>query len=624
MKDASELQPILQFIQALVPFDSLSEANLVRCCQQLTIGYYSKPSKVVPLDENHPQLYIVRSGAFEVKDDQGELLDRLGEGDYFGFPSLLSGEKVSNQVQILEDSLVYHLDPDTFNYLRNESRVFDRFFNRAFAKRMRHQARFKAKDLTTTSRVNSLMSVDPLTIDCHETVSEAAKKMRTARVSSVLVIDNNKLIGILTDRDLRNRVLAEGFDGQLAVHQAMTANPKTLSANALVFEAMLLMSEHGIHHLPIMAESIVDDKSEPAAVGILTSTDILRGQSSQPLLLIGEIERQQDIESLINVSKQIPVLLQNLISADARAEEVGRVLTSVTDALTRRLIILNQQILGAAPMAFCWLAFGSQGRQDQAACSDQDNGLLLAHEPDEHAKGYFDALSHAVCEGLDKCGYIYCPGDIMAQNSKWRLSLEKWQRHFEQWLTAPDPKALMHASIFFDMRAVYGPQSLFDQLQEHVLERTKDNDIFLAGMAGNSLVESPPLGFFRKFVLERDGSEVKGMDLKHKGVALINDIARVYALSAGITEVNTPKRIRALMDANIINRKDALNLADAHEFIAHMRLSNQGEQYTSQQEVTNYLKPQQMSSLMRHQLRDAFKVVHDAQSGLRMKFMRSY
>jgi CBS domain-containing protein len=182
----------------------------------------------------------------------------------------------------------------------------------------------------------------------------------------------------------------------------------------------------------------------------------------------------------------------------------------------------------------------------------------------------------------------------------------------------------MHASIFFDMRPVFGPMSLFNELQDDVLASTKDNDIFLAGMAGNSLTESPPLGFFRKFVLERDGSEVKGMDLKHKGSALINDIARVYALSAGIKEVNTAKRIRALMDANIINRKDALNLADAHEFIAHMRLANQGYQVTHNLPVNNFLKPHHLSSLLRHQLRDAFKVVHDAQAGIKLKFLRSF
>ncbi|BAJ01664.1 DUF294 nucleotidyltransferase-like domain-containing protein [Shewanella violacea] len=619
--DASELQPISQFIKALAPFDCLTEAALERCCRSLTIGYYSKASMIVPLDASHPQLYIVRSGAFEVRDDDGELVDRLGEGDYFGFLSLLSGEKICNRVQILEDGLVYHLDPDTFNDLRGENRHFDRFFidrffNRAFAKRLRHQDRLKAKELATTSRVNTLMSTQPLVIDSKASVGDAAKKMRLARVSSVLVMDNHRLVGILTDRDLRNRVLAEGQGVHLPVHQAMTPGPITLISSSLVFEAMLLMSEQSIHHLPIVEEGV--------PIGILTSTDILRGQSSQPLLLIGEIKRQDTVESLIKVSKKISLLLQNLISADARAEEIGRILTSVTDALTRRLIVLNQQLLGEAPMAFCWLAFGSQGRQDQAACSDQDNGLLLAHEPDEAAAAYFEALAKSVCTGLDLCGYVYCPGEIMAQNPQWRLTLSQWQHKFETWVNTPDPKALMHASIFFDMRPVYGPKSLFDNLQDTVLSNTKGNDIFLAGMAGNALTESPPLGFFKQFVLERDGREVKGIDLKHKGNALINDIARVYALSAGIKEVNTAKRIRLLMELNIINPKDGLNLADAHEFIAHMRLSNQGYQDKHSQEITNYLKPQHLSSLVRHQLRDAFKVVYDAQSGIKLKFTRSF
>lgn len=614
--NASELQPVVQFLKGLVPFDTLPDEVVLRCAKAITIGYYSKASGYVSFDANAPKLYIVRSGAFEVRDPEGVLVDRVGEGEFFGFSTLLSGEKVVNKVAILEDGLVYHLPQSLFDQLRSESRHFDKFFTRAFAKRLRHEARFKAKDLTTTSRISTLMSSDPIMIDAHASVTQAALLMRNARVSSLLVTDNHKLVGILTDKDLRNRVLAVGLDGRLAVHQAMTVSPISISSNALIFEAMLLMSEHNIHHLPIIDEG--------KAIGMVTSTDILRGQGSQPLLLIGEIERQQDLASLISVSKQIPLLLQNLISADARAEEIGRVLTSVTDALTRRLIVLNQQLLGDPPMAFCWLALGSQGRQDQAACSDQDNGLLVAEEMDDYAKGYFDALTHAVCSGLDQCGYVFCPGNIMAQNPQWRMSLKQWQHLFEKWVITPEPKALMHASIFFDMRSVYGPQTLFDALQDKVLAQTRDNDIFLAGMTGNSLIESPPLGFFRTFVLERDGSEVKGIDLKHKGNALINDIARVYALSAGIKEVNTAKRIRALMDANILNRKDALNLADAHEFIAHMRLANQGYQYTQGQKVSNYLLPGHLSSLVRHQLRDAFKVVHDAQSGMKMKFMRSF
>lgn len=184
--DASEIQPLMQFLEQLVPFDSLPQELLSASVRALSVGYYSKTMGHVPLDADHPQLYIVRSGAFEVRDAEGELVDRLGEGDFFGFPSLLSGEAVSNKVAILEDGLVYHLDPDSFNRLRQESREFDRFFNRAFAKRMRHQARFKAKELTTTSRISSLMSGSPLSIDCNHSIRQAAVMMRDARVSSLL------------------------------------------------------------------------------------------------------------------------------------------------------------------------------------------------------------------------------------------------------------------------------------------------------------------------------------------------------------------------------------------------------------------------------------------------------
>ncbi|MGL6124050.1 MAG: CBS domain-containing protein, partial [Shewanella sp.] len=208
--NASELQPVVQFLQGLAPFDTLSEDVLVRCARAVTVGYYSKASGYVNFDPQTPKLYMVRSGAFEVCDPDGVLVDRVGEGEFFGFPTLFSGEKVVNKVAILEDGLVYHLPQALFNHLRSESRQFDTFFSRAFAKRLRHEARFKAKDLTTTSRISTLMSSTPIAIDAYASVTQAALLMRNRRVSSLLVTDNHKLVGILTDKDLRNRVLAAG------------------------------------------------------------------------------------------------------------------------------------------------------------------------------------------------------------------------------------------------------------------------------------------------------------------------------------------------------------------------------------------------------------------------------
>jgi len=613
--DTTELQPVSNFIKTLPPFDQLTNQLITQCCQALSIVYYSKNDQLVHVDNNEPQLYIVRSGAFEVTTDKGELIDRISDGQYFGFSGMLSGEKVVNKVHILEDGLVYQIPLSSFNHLRASSQLFDRFFNQAFAKRLRHQGDLKSNKITT-SRISSLISETMISINSESTIQQAAILMAEKRVSSLIIIDAGQLSGILTDRDLRNRVLAKGLNGDALINEVMTKDPITVPKNALIFEAMLLMSEKNIHHLPIV------ENNQP--ISMLTSTDIMRSQSSQPLLLIGQIDRQNSIQSLITVSKQLPSLLQNLISSDAKAQEIGRILTLVTDALTKRLIFIAQQELGQAPMKFCWLAFGSQARQDQAAGADQDNALLLEFETDEHSDRYFKQLSKLVCDGLNECGFPYCPGNIMATNPKWQNSLIQWKTRFKKWISSPKPYALLNATIFFDMRPIYGEVTLFGQLQNSVLKQTKNNDIFLAALTHNATQQVAPLGFFKSFVIERDGSEVKGIDLKHKGLALINDIARIYALANGIKAVNTRQRLTALIGKTGINKQDVYNLIDAAEFIAHKRLVNQGLQYEQGQPLSNYLLPDSLSSLARHHLKDAFKVVHDSQTGIKLKFLRHF
>jgi len=528
---------------------------------------------------------------------------------------MLSGEKVVNKVHILEDGLIYQLPLSSFNKLRSSNQQFDRFFNQAFAKRLRNQGELKNNKITTR-RISSLISGKVVSLNSDATIQQAALLMSEKRVSSLIIIDNQQLVGILTDRDLRKRVLAKGLTGETVIKTVMTIGPITTSPNALIFEAMLLMSEKNIHHLPIIKNN--------KPIAMLTSTDIMRSQSSQPLLLIAQINRQNKVQSLVDISKQLPSLLKNLISSEAKAQEIGRVLTLVTDALTRRLINIAQQQLGRAPMKFCWLAFGSQARQDQVAGADQDNALLLEKETDAESELYFKQLAEIVCSGLNQCGFPYCPGNIMAQNAKWRSSLDTWQAQFNHWIECPHPEALLNATIFFDMRSIYGEQSLFEQLQNWVLQKTKNNDIFLAALTQNATQRIAPLGFFKNFVIERDGSEVKGIDLKHKGLALINDIARIYALANGIKAVNSKQRLSELIGAVGINKQDIKNLIDAAEFIAHKRLVNQGQQYEQGEPLSNYLLPSNLTSLARHHLKDTFKVVHDSQTGIKLKFLRQF
>lgn len=613
--NTTELHPVSNFIKTLPPFDQLNDQLIHQCCKALSIVYYSKNELLVHVDINEPQLYIVRSGAFEVTTDKGTLIDRISDGQYFGFSGMLSGEKVVNKVHILEDGLIYQLPLKTFNALRASSQTFDRFFNQAFAKRLRHQEDIKTNKIKTR-RIHSLISEKMISLTSGSTIQQAASLMSEKRVSSLIIVDDNKLTGILTDRDLRNRVLAKGLSSDILIEQVMTSKPTTIAKNSLIFEAMLLMSEKNIHHLPVVENGF--------PISMLTSTDIMRSQSSQPLLLIGQIDRQNSINSLIKVSQQLPSLLQNLIAGEAKAQEIGRILTLVTDALTKRLIYIAQQQLGEAPMQFCWLAFGSQARQDQAAGADQDNALLLEQESDENSELYFKQLAEIVCTGLDKCGFPYCLGDIMAINPKWRCALTQWKTYFYDWIKTPQPHALLNASIFFDMRPIYGQKTLFDELQNSVLQQTKNNDIFIAALTQNAIQQTPPLGFFKNFVIERDGSEVKGIDLKHKGIALINDIARIYALANGIKAVNSQQRLSALIANPDINKQDIDNLIDAAEFIAHKRLMNQGFQYEQGSPLSNYLLPSSLSPLARHHLKEAFKVVHDSQTAIKLKFLRQF
>ncbi len=617
MDDGIEIQEVKQFLSCCVPFDQLSDELLAGAARAVHITYHPAGNQqgrhAALFDQDNPRLYIVRSGAVEIRSREGQLLDRVDAGGCFGFPSLLTGEAVTNRAIFIEDCLLYQLDETTFHALCSRDRHFDRFFNRAHARRLRRAVRLRERDTWLNERVAEVMSGQPVTIAPQTTVEEAARAMTAARVSSLIALDGERICGVITDRDLRSRVLAEGRDGGTRVADILSPEPVCVQADALVFEALMLMSGHNIHHLPVVRDAVL--------CGVVTTTDIMHNLHAEPVSLIGAISRQRDSKGLQSTAQRIPVLLRNMVARKARADEVGRVLTAITDTMTRQLIAQAIASLGEPPLPFVWLAFGSQGRQEQSAKSDQDNGLLLddSYSPERH-QDYFQALANYVCDGLNACGYRYCPGEVMASNGRWRQSLSDWQACFANWIVEPQPDALMHASIFFDMRAVYGADHLLKQLQNRVLQASKKNSIFLACLTENALKNTPPLGFFRQFVVERNGEHKNAFDMKLRGIMPITDIARIYALAAGVSEINTLKRLKAVANTEWLSLKDARSLCDAYEYISHLRLLHQGRQMQADEVIDNHLSPDAVSGLLKHQLRDAFDVVVRAQAALKLKF----
>lgn len=595
------------FLARHPPFDRLDEATLHQAAKAVEIAYYREDQTILDSREQ-PGLAVIRKGAVRLIDDGHRFLDKRSEGEVFGHAAWFHGAQAPYLAEAEEDSIVWHLPNECFQALKTGNAAFAAWFDQAPTDRLN----LASTPDRPARRVADLLRYDPITVGREDSIRETAARMSERRVSSVLILDGDRLAGIVTDKDLRRRVVATGQDTSAPIGNIMTPNPSTLPASAGLDEALLLMMRKGYHHLPVL------EAGRP--VGLVTAGDLLRAQSEHPLRLLQDIERQDDLAGLEAVSARLPSLFTRMVDLGRDVEQVGRMITEVTDAFTRRLIDLTEADLGPAPMDWAWVAFGSQGRQEQTAKTDQDNGLVLAATPDEEAARWFETFSRTVCDGLNRLGYVHCPGEIMALNPKWRVSLEDWKGHFNGWIEAPEPKSVMHCSIFFDLRSIAGDAALVDKLRDHALAAAKDNRIFRRFMAANAITHQPPIGFFRRFVQEEDGQQEEGLNLKHRGIVPIIDLVRLRALEGGLTPANTFDRLRAAAEAGVMNARDAANLEDALSLISRLRLQHQSRQLTVGQAPGNLVPAEELSPLMRRNLKAAFMLVREAQQALALRY----
>jgi CBS domain-containing protein len=464
-----------------------------------------------------------------------------------------------------------------------------------------------------TTPVRSLIKRAPITLPPDTSIREAAQLMSEQRVSSVLIVEQEHLFGVVTDRDLRNRVIAVGLDTSRPVADIATLAPMTIDVQNPAFDALLLMARHNIHHVPVLDGQRI--------AGMITATDLTEQHSTSAVYLAGDIYKQKTVEGLQAASRKVPRLQRSLAAAEASAYSTGHIITAVTDAITIRLLQLGEAKLGPPPVDYVWVAAGSQARSEQTAKSDQDNCMVLddAYDPALHG-AYFKDLATFVCDGLDACGYVYCPGEMMAMTDQWRQPRQRWAEYFRQWTSTPDPKALMLTCVFFDLRAIHGQSHLIDDLRRDVLQRTRGNSLFLAHMAGNALQHQPPLGLFKAISTIRSGEHKGTIDLKHTGVVPIVDLARVYALAAGDSAANTHDRLLGAAAGGAISEQSARDLRDALEFLAFMRIQHQARQMAAGEKPDNYLRLDELSNFERTQLKDAFSVVQSLQNVLGQRY----
>ena len=603
----------LSFIRQHHPFDALSDMVAEELGRHLSTELHADGAMIYAVGERVPCLRVVARGEVDLLSAEGELIGELHAGDSFGQRALFNDGVATQAVRARAtggegDVEIHCIAASTFHLLVETEASFKAFFGRFLPRRERPEGAGSDASLVGIP-LRELMTPDPVGVPPHTPIREAAGLMAARHISCVLVVEQGRLVGLLTTGDITGRVVSAGLDPGAPVETVMTRDPMAFAPNASGFDAMLAMSARGIGHLPIVEDG--------RPVGILTRTNLVRRQQVSAVYMIGDIRRLSDPADLARVIDKVPGLLAQLVGSGVAPHEVAHVVTSVTDALTVRLLALAEARLGPPPVPYLWLACGSQGRREQTGVSDQDNCLILddafeaaAHDP------YFRALAAFVSDGLDEAGYFYCPGEMMATNPQWRQPARVWRGYFEKWVRRPDPMAQMLASVMFDLRPIHGETALFEGLQRRTLQMAKADSIFRAHMAANSLKHTPPLGLFRGFALIRSGEHKDTVDLKHNGVVPIVDLARVYALEGAIEVVNTRERLLAAREAGTLSKDGASDLIDAYDLISTLRLRHQARQIRDGEKPDNFLPPSRLSAFERNHLKDAFGVIKSLQSAL--------
>lgn len=613
------MEEIARFLYAHPPFGQLPPLVARRAAGVAQIEYFGAGVTVLAQGGAPAEhLYIVRRGAADLlraTPAGPELLDTLGEGECFGYVSLLRERPPAVTVRAHGELLAYLLPAALFHQLRRDYPPFAQFFARGVADRLdlalRGAGPPPAPELFQT-RLADLLRRPAVAALPETSVRAAAELMRDERVSALLVDTGTPGGGIVTDRDLRNRVLAAGLPDSTPLSAVMSAPALALPDDSTVFEALLLMLEHGIHHLPVTRGG--------RTAGVVSYTDIMRRQSRSPLLLPGKLRRAREAADLRAYADEVATTVGALLDAGARVSDIGRVVAVAHDQLQVRLLRDAEAALGPPPRPYAWLALGSEGRLEQTLRTDQDSALVYGDGPaDAAVEGYFAALAERVVAALVDCGFPRCPGDVMATNPRWRQPLAVWQAQFERWIGTPSEEALLQSAIFFDYRRLHGELDAEAALRP-IIRQAPAQRVFLGRLARAALRQPAPLGFFRQLVTERGAGRGDVLDLKLRGTAMVVDLARLFALQAGVATTSTLGRLRDAAGAGALAAESADELAAAFELISLLRLRWQHEQLLRGDLPSNQVAVDRLTPLERRELKEALRAVATAQRAVEFEF----
>ncbi len=621
-------EELLAFLRRHAPFRDMGAFALEALVAGLTPLDVAGGSVIVTPTEMPPDLFIIESGkvqarlAGDVNLTDQPLYD-LEPGQGFPLAAVAAKRPAINVYSAVGEVRVWRLASADFSSLLLSSCEFNRFVLDHVAGLLdeaRHQIEIQfgqrnSDQQSINAQLSGFLRANVASVTPQTSIKDAMETMVKAKVGSVIVADaGNRPLGIFTQSDALRRVVVPGHDTAAPVAEVMSAPPATIAATATAYDAMLAMAMRRIRHLVIV------DADEKVA-GVVSERDLFAMQRIGLRNVRKVIEAAADIDALSRAAGDVRRLCLNMLAQGVSAEKLTQFISGLNDSLTRRVIEICLARHDLRGIDWAWLAFGSEGRDEQTFSTDQDNGIIFicpAAIDRDALRQRFLAFATEVNEGLARCGFPLCKGNIMASNPLWCLTQEEWQERFTQWIRKPEPEALLNATIFFDFRALHGNEGLARALSAWLLDATANANLFLRFMAENAVKVAPPLGMIRDFSFDNNADFPHTLDLKAFGARLFVDAARIIALAHGIPHSNTVERLRAAAAKALLGNDDVNAMIEGFFFIQQLRLRNQRAGTPPGGE--NRVDPDKLNELDRHVLKEAFKQAKRLQSRLQLEY----
>lgn len=598
------------FLKGHPIFRALEDAQLDHLLTNSELQQLQKHHYVIHEKQANDDIYLLLDGVAK-----NTFINDLGEevavlfyhpGDFIGIISAITHRKTQFSVQGMSDLLLLRIPHDLFSHMLRENLDFSEKMIRMVSQRLENlyqkiqeETSYHAHGLDPypyRKKIGEIMSTPVITASPTDSLLSLAQAMNDKQISCLVIVNaQNFPQGIVTQKDIIRAIVTHPAQfAEIQSRELMTSTLLTLPPDAYFYEALLMMVQHNVKHIPITG---TDGRVE----GIITMRNLAQAKGNEVLSIVDQIESQTSIKGLAENKKHIHRILESMVKENAAADEMCTLITELNDRMLRRIIVLSEQQLiaegiGSAPVEYCWLTMGSEGRKEQTLSTDQDNAIIFQDvDPQEQPAvlAYFSSLAEKVIEGLEQCGFPRCSGNVMATNARWCHSITDWKKEIDQWYSQLEGEELRNFTIFLDFRGAFGNTALADLIRTYLI--SKRNPFLLHRLSEDDSEYHVPLGAFGRIITEKLKDQPDSINLKHGAVMHIVNAMRILSLSEGLPAVSTLDRLKALQARAVFTKEETEEIENAFNTLMGFRIHENLRQLAAGKPLSNYISVRTLS-----------------------------